>query len=433
MDFSATALTVLLVVTVCSFLLTVPLALGEGAVSRLTLARAEDLEQDGAKAAAKLWELAENRREVLFYLRSFRAFVTVAAVASVALAASRLGWRWWLVFAAVLVLGWILLVVVTLPWNRLGQRYPEGVLRALAGFLYWIWSGARPFAGMMKAARGPSSQTEQEARDEAAEELREMVDQLGEPDSIEEADREIIRSVFEMGRTLVREVMVPRVDMVSIGAAQSLDEALTLFVRSGYSRVPVVGDDADDVRGVLYLKDVLRRVHEDPSPDSAARQMLAEQAMREVRFIPEMKLVDDTLRDMQENRYHMAVLVDEYGLVAGLVTLEDLVEEVIGEVSDEHDHAEAEPEALPDGTWLVPARLPLVDLNDLLDLEIADEDIDTVGGLLTKALGHVPLVDEAAQVEGLELRAVAAEGRRRQISKVSVRMVSEVLGDEESE
>ena len=195
----------------------------------------------------------------------------------------------------------------------------------------------------------------------------------------------------------------------------------------------MVGDDADDVRGVLYLKDVLRRVHEDPSPDSAARQMLAEQAMREVRFIPEMKLVDDTLRDMQENRYHMAVLVDEYGLVAGLVTLEDLVEEVIGEVSDEHDHAEAEPEALPDGTWLVPARLPLVDLNDLLDLEIADEDIDTVGGLLTKALGHVPLVDEAAQVEGLELRAVAAEGRRRQISKVSVRMVSEVLGDEESE
>ena len=111
MDFSATALTVLLVVTVCSFLLTVPLALGEGAVSRLTLARAEDLEQDGAKAAAKLWELAENRREVLFYLRSFRAFVTVAAVASVALAASRLGWRWWLVFAAVLVLGWILLVI----------------------------------------------------------------------------------------------------------------------------------------------------------------------------------------------------------------------------------------------------------------------------------------------------------------------------------
>lgn len=426
MQFSELAGVILMLIATVSFGMAVPLSLGEGALSRLSVASAQDLAEEGAKHARKISQLAENRRLILASLRACRSFVTTAAVGCGALLGAQLPLSWWLVAFLIVAVGTFLLVVLTLPWNRLGRRYPNTVVRYLAPFLVMVWNVGKPFGLMLRAARGPSSQTDQEARDEVAEDLREMVDQMGEPDTIEDADREMIWSVFEMGRTLVREVMVPRVDMVTIESHKTLDKALTLFVRSSYSRVPVIGEDADDIRGILYLKDVLRRVNSDP----AARQMTAEQAMREAKFIPETNLADDTLRDMQQNSYHMALLVDEYGLIAGLVTLEDLVEEVIGEVSDEHDHAEREPELQPDGSWVVPARFPLVDLNDLLGCAIDDEDVDTVGGLLTKAVGVVPLVGAFASIEGLELRAVEAEGRRRQVSAISVRVVPPVLDED---
>ena len=426
MQFSDVAGAVLALIATVSFGLAVPLSLGEGALSRLSVASAQDLAEEGAKHARKISQLAENRRLVLASLRACRSFVTTAAVGCGALLGAQLPFSWWLVAILIVAVGTFLLVVLTLPWNRLGRRYPNTVVRYLAPFLVMVWNVGKPFGLMLRAARGPSSQTDQEARDEVAEDLREMVDQMGEPDTIEDADREMIWSVFEMGRTLVREVMVPRVDMVTIESHKTLDKALTLFVRSSYSRVPVIGEDADDIRGILYLKDVLRRVNSDP----ATRQMTAEQAMREAKFIPETNLADDTLRDMQQNSYHMALLVDEYGLIAGLVTLEDLVEEVIGEVSDEHDHAEREPELQQDGSWIVPARFPLVDLNDLLGCAIDDEDVDTVGGLLTKAVGVVPLVGAFASIEGLELRAVEAEGRRRQVSAISVRVVPPMLDED---
>lgn len=426
MHFSELAGVILMLIATVSFGMAVPLSLGEGALSRLSVASAQDLAEEGAKHARKISHLAENRRLILASLRACRSFVTTAAVGCGALLGAQLPLSWWLVAILIVAVGTFLLVVLTLPWNRLGRRYPNTVVRYLAPFLVMVWNVGKPFGLMLRAARGPSSQTDQEARDEVAEDLREMVDQMGEPDTIEDADREMIWSVFEMGRTLVREVMVPRVDMVTIESHKTLDKALTLFVRSSYSRVPVIGEDADDIRGILYLKDVLRRVNSDP----AARQMTAEQAMREAKFIPETNLADDTLRDMQQNSYHMALLVDEYGLIAGLVTLEDLVEEVIGEVSDEHDHAEREPELQPDGSWVVPARFPLVDLNDLLGCAIDDEDVDTVGGLLTKAVGVVPLVGAFASIEGLELRAVEAEGRRRQVSAISVRVVPPMLDED---
>lgn len=426
MIISEAAYVVLSAVAVLAFLLAVPLSVAEGAMTRLSVASAEDIGETGAKYARRIKEFAENRRIVLTYLRAERAFVTTAAIGCGALLASQLALSWWLVALLVVGVGAVLLVLVTFPGNRLGRRYPNSVLRYLAPFVILAWDLGKPFGTLTRLAQGPSSQTDQEARDEVAEDLREMVDQMGEPDTIEDADREMIWSVFEMGRTLVREVMVPRVDMVTIDFDKSLDKALTLFVRSGYSRIPVVGEDADDVRGILYLKDVLRRVNQ----DGAARTMTAGQAMREAKFIPETNLADDTLREMQQGSYHMALLVDEYGLIAGLVTLEDLVEEVIGEVADEHDHAEMEPELQTDGSWVVPARFPLVDLNDLLGTEIDDEDVDTVGGLLTKAIGVVPLVGAFAQTEGLELRAVEAEGRRRQVSAISVRVVPPVIDED---
>lgn len=418
MIFSPVAYAVLGLVAAVSFLVTAPLSLSEGAMTRLTLASAKDLEEAGAKHAAAIQRLAEHRREVLAYIRSTRSVTVSAGLGSSALLASQIPWLWWVVALALTVIGALVLMLLTLPANWAGRRYPETTIRYLAGFITRVWQLGKPIGGLWKSARGPAAQTDQEARDEVANDLREMVDQMGEPDTIEAEDREMIWSVFEMGRTLVREVMVPRVDMVTIEAGKPLEKALTLFVRSGFSRIPVVGEDSDDVRGILYLKDVLRRIHEDET--GASRLMTAEQAQREAQFIPETNLVDDTLREMQKGAYHMAFLVDEYGVIAGLVTLEDLVEEVIGEVSDEHDHDEREPEAQPDGSWIVAARMPLVDLNDLLGTEVEDEDVDTVGGLLTKAVGMVPLVGAEAEVAGLRLRAVEATGRRRQVTAVQV-------------
>lgn len=421
MIFSPIAYAVLGLVATVSLLVTVPLSLSDGAMTRLSLASAKDLEEAGAKHATQIRHLAEHRHEVLAYIRSTRSVTVAAGLVSVTLLASQIPWLWWVVALGLTVFTAAMLVVLTLPAAWAGRRYPDTIIRYLAGFITRVWQAGRPLGQLWRAARGPAAQTDQEARDEVADDLREMVDQMGEPDMVEAEDREMIWSVFEMGRTLLREVMVPRVDMVTVDAETTLDEALTLFVRSGFSRLPVVGEDADDVRGILYLKDVLRRIHEDET--GASRLMTAAQAQREAKFIPETNLVDDTLREMQQGIYHMAFLVDEYGLIAGLVTLEDLVEEVIGEVSDEHDHSEREPEAQPDGSWIVAARMPLVDLNDLLGTEIEDEDVDTVGGLLTKAVGVVPLVGARAEVAGLELCAVEAGGRRHQVSAVQVRVI----------
>lgn len=417
MLLTSTAYVVLLLMALAALLLLIPNSLGEGAVTRLSMAGAQDLAEAGVKNARQIETIAASRRQVLAYLRSFRAVAVTAAVGCLALLASQIPWAWWIVTLLLLIVGAAVIVLLTLPWNWIGRRYPLAVVRYLAGYMTLVWNLGKPLGRLWDVMRGPSGLTDQEARDEVADDLREMVDQMGEPDVIEDEDREMIRSVFEMGRILVREVMVPRVDMVTIDHETSLEEALTLFVRSGFSRIPVVGEDTDDVRGVLYLKDVLRRI----TDDATARSLCAEQAMREPKFIPEMVLVDDALRDMQAGSYHMAILVDEYGLIAGLVTLEDLVEEVIGEVNDEHDHAESEPAQQPDGSWVVPARLPLVDLNDLLGTEIDDEDVDTVGGLLTKAIGMVPLVGSSADIAGLTLKAIAAQGRRHQVSLIEVR------------
>lgn len=418
---SPVAYVVLGLVAAISLLLTLPLSLSEGAMTRLSLANAKDLEEAGAKHAPAIQRLAEHRHEVLGYVRATRSVTVAAGLVSATLLASQIPGPWWAVALGLTIFAAAVLVGLTLGSIRAQRRYPDTVIRYLAGFITLVWRIGNPAGQLWRAKHSPTAPTEQEARDEVANDLREMVDQIGEPDSIEAEDREMIWSVFEMGRTLLREVMVPRVDMVTVEAGTSLEDALTLFVRSGFSRIPVVGEDADDVRGILYLKDALRRIHEDDT--GASRHMTAEQASREAKFIPETNLVDDTLREMQTGSYHMALLVDEYGLIAGLVTLEDLVEEVIGEVSDEHDHSEREPEAQADGSWIVAARMPLVDLNDLLGTEIEDEDVDTVGGLLTKAVGMVPLVGAQAVIDGLELRAVEAEGRRRQVSAVAVRVI----------
>ena len=313
-----------------------------------------------------------------------------------------------------------LLFVSFLP-AQWGARNPEGVALAGTGFsarLASLSHLADPLLTRVRSSRPTPAPTEAQVRAELISDLREIVDEVGEPESFEEEDRDMVRSVLDLGHTLVREVMVPRTDMVTIDADTSAPSALHLFVRSGFSRVPVVGDDVDDIRGILYFKDLVSRWE----ATGGALDMRAEQMMRPAEYAVEMKPADDMLRQMQAERFHMAIVIDEYGGVAGLVTLEDILEEVVGELTDEHDRHSIEPEEIEPGTWRVPARYPISELGELLDREIEDEDVDSVGGLLAKAIGRVPLPGATGTLAGVSMTAEEARGRRRQVSTILCRL-----------
>jgi CBS domain containing-hemolysin-like protein len=241
----------------------------------------------------------------------------------------------------------------------------------------------------------------------------------------------MIHSVFELGDTIAREVMVPRTDVVYIERNKSVRQAMALALRSGFSRIPVIGENVDDVVGVVYLKDLVRRSQGTHDPKNGPR---VEELMRAATFVPESKPVDELLREMQAQRTHMAIVVDEYGGFAGLVTIEDILEEIVGEIADEHDAPERPPvEELPDGAYRVTARLPVEDLAELFDAELPEDDgVETVGGLLARALGRVPIEGSEAEVGGLKLVAESLGGRRNRIDTLLVcRVPEEASGEEE--
>ena len=392
------------------------LSAGESALLRFTRAAADDLVEEGRRGAARVRRLAEHRPRVLGALSVARVAVDMLAAVLITLAASGLVRAWWQVLALALLANIILLgVVVGFSPRTYGRRNPAGTLLALGGLLTWVdVLGAPQRRLLSRTRRTEATPTDAETREAVNEDLREMIDEIGETDTIEDEDREMMRSVVELGQTLVREVMVPRTDMVTIDAHKPASAAMRLFIRSGYSRVPVIGEDADDVRGILYLKDVLRRLAAHPEHEELAVAGF----VREAEYVPEMKPADDLLREMQTGRFHMALAVDEYGGTAGLVTMEDLLEEVVGELTDEHDPELPEVVEVAPGTYRVPARLALDELGELFDLEIDDDDVDTVGGLLTKAIGRVPLPGAAGDTQGVHLQAEEAAGRRRQVSTI---------------
>lgn len=392
------------------------LSAGESALLRFTRAAADDLIEEGRRGAARVRRLAEHRTRVLGALSVARVAVDMLAAVLITLAASGLVRAWWQVLALALLANIILLgVVVGFSPRTYGRRNPAATLLALGGLLTWVDLLAAPQRRLVSRTRRPeSAPTDAETREAVNEDLREMIDEIGETDTIEDEDREMMRSVVELGQTLVREVMVPRTDMVTIDAHKPASAAMRLFIRSGYSRVPVIGEDADDVRGILYLKDVLRRLAAHPEHEALAVAGFA----RDAEYVPETKPADDLLREMQTGRFHMALAVDEYGGTAGLVTMEDLLEEVVGELTDEHDPELPEVVEVAPGTYRVPARLALDELGELFDLEIDDDDVDTVGGLLTKAIGRVPLPGAAGDTQGVHLQAEEATGRRRQVSTI---------------
>ncbi|HET7482418.1 MAG TPA: hemolysin family protein [Actinomycetota bacterium] len=246
-------------------------------------------------------------------------------------------------------------------------------------------------------------------------EIRHMVDVAEDEEEIEEEERELIHSIFEFGDTVVREVMVPRPDMVTIPASSSLADALATIVEAGYSRIPLYEGDNDNIVGVLYAKDALKRIHESTS-DVKVRSLARHPA-----FVPEQKKVAELLREMQNERVHMAIVVDEYGGTAGLVTIEDLIEEIVGEIVDEYDQEEPLVEPIDDLTIRVDAKMPIDEVNELLGAELPHEEWDTVGGLVFGLTGRVPTQGERVKFDSLEFTTERVAGRR--IQKVVIRKV----------
>ena len=245
-------------------------------------------------------------------------------------------------------------------------------------------------------------------------ELREVVDLAQQRGVVADDERRMIQSVFELGDTPAREVMVPRTEMVWIENDKTAGQATSLAVRSGHSRIPVIGENVDDVVGVVYLKDLVERTY---YSNNGGRDTKVSDVMRQAVFVPDSKPLDALLREMQRDRNHMALLVDEYGAIAGLVTIEDVLEEIVGEIADEYDTDEVAPvEELGDKRYRVSARLPIEDLSELYDIEFdEDMDVDTVGGLLALELGRVPLPGAEVTWDGLQLRAEGGRDHRGRV------------------
>jgi CBS domain containing-hemolysin-like protein len=351
-------------------------------------------------------------------LRFWRVWFEMAAAVAVAVVMHSLLDNVWLAgLAATGIMAVIGFVLVGVSPRQLGRAHSGSVVRfsaPLIRFLCWILGpipGWLVAIGSIVAPGAPSG-------DDAffsEEEFRELVDRATESDMIEDSEAELIQSVFDFGDTLVRSVMVPRTDIVSIESGSSLEQAMTLFLRSGYSRIPVIGENADQIRGILYLKDVAAALHR---PDQPSGRQDVDTLAREARFVPESKPVSDLLSELQQESTHVAVVIDEYGGTAGLVTLEDLIEEIVGEIVDEYDSTGAEVTDLGDGTYRVSSRMSIDDLGELFDIDLDDDEVDTVGGLLAKALGKVPIVGSAVEVDGISLKADRLEGRRNRVSHI---------------
>ena len=262
-------------------------------------------------------------------------------------------------------------------------------------------------------------------------ELRDLVDQAHERGLVESDEHEMIHSVFELGDTLVRELMVPRTDMVWIEKDKTLRQGLSLALRSGYSRIPVVGESIDKIIGIAYVKDLARRAldHHD-----AEQNEKIEQHMRAATFVPENKMADDLLREMQRNQIHLAIVVDEYGGTAGIITIEDILEEIVGEIADEFDDGEEGFTWLNDDKARAKASLHIEDLADELKIEISREDfqdVDTIGGLMAQKLGRVPIAGSTISMHGWSITSERPLGRRRRISSVLIERLESEVEDHE--
>ncbi|SDT67539.1 hemolysin family protein [Actinoplanes derwentensis] len=405
----------------------------DAALATVSYARASELDREGRRGAGALAAVASDvvrYVNLLLLLRLLCELTATTLVALVAVDTWGVGWQAALVSAGAMTL--VSFVVVGVAPRTLGRQHAYAVGRATAPLVRWLGKVLNPLAKLLILIGNAVTPGKgfPEGPFGSQVELRELVDLAEQRGVVEHGEREMIHSVFGLGDTIAREVMVPRTEMVWIEAPKTLQQALFLFLRSGFSRIPVIGESVDDVLGVLYLKDVIRRTQ---NGDPNAISQPVDEAMRPANFVPESKPVDDLLSEMQAARNHLVIVVDEYGGTAGLVTIEDILEEIVGEITDEYDVERPPIEHLEDGAVRVTARLPIEDLGSVFGVELPADEVETVGGLLAQTLGRVPIPGAFAEVEGLHLTAEGTTGRRNRIDSVLVRRVRPEPAEQQDE
>jgi CBS domain containing-hemolysin-like protein len=397
----------------------------EAALSRVSRTASEDLEREGRRGAGRLREVLEDPARYLNLLTLLRVTCELVATVLVTVAMLDLIDRVWVaMLAASVTMIVVSYIAIGVSPRTLGRQHPAPIALAAARLVHPLARFLGPLPQLLILV-GNALTPGKGFRDgpfASEAELRELVDLAEENQLIEDRERAMIHSVFELGDTIVREVMVPRTDVVFIERDKTLRQALSLALRSGFSRIPVIGEGTDDVLGVAYLKDLVRRTYVHRDGESVET---VDSVMRPAVFVPESKPVDELLREMQAQQTHVAIVVDEYGGTAGLVTIEDVLEEIVGEITDEYDVETALVEALPDGALRVSARLHVDELAERLGVELEDDDVDTVGGLLAKELGRVPIPGAQVWVQGIEITAEETQGRRNRIGTLLVRRVED--------
>jgi len=415
----------------------------ETAITRVSRTRVDELRKEGngnQKRAALLLTVLEDRPRyvnVLFFLSTIANVTAVVLVGYVAVRALTRGdgWSSWVallvVIAIMVVIAYVGLGVAP---RTLGRQHADRIALIAARPTRFLASVLGPVTNLLILignALTPGKGFREGPFDTAAE-LREMVDLARADSLIEDDESKMLHSVFDLGTTFAKEVMVPRTEMVFIEQHKSLRQAISLSLRSGFSRIPVIGESSDDIVGVVYLKDMVRRTFEHRD---AERDENVESLMRSAYFVPDSKPADELLRDMQTARVHLAIVVDEYGGTAGLVTIEDILEEIVGEIADEYDTAAPEVSRLDDDRVRIMARMNVDDFAELIDIEIDSEEegVDTVLGLMAKRLGRVPIPDAEVVEAGWQLVAERGAGRRNRIGTILATRIARPEDDDETD
>jgi CBS domain containing-hemolysin-like protein len=416
---------ILLAIVVVCVLLAALVTAAEAALAAISKSRAEGLVDEGRRGANRLLLIAQDPAPYVNTSFLLRILLEVVATVITALLFFEHFTQTWerLLYPGLTMLA-VSFILLSVAPRTLGRQHADSVALAAAapiGALATVFAPISQVLILIGNALTPGKGfTEGPFTSEA--ELRELVDMAEARELIEAGEREMIHSVFELGDTIVKEVMVPRTEMVYIEASKTLRQALSLALRSGFSRIPVIADDVDDVVGVLYLKDVMRRLYDNPKAETSEK---VASLMRPPTFCPDSKPVDELLHEMQLNRSHVVIVIDEFGGTAGLATIEDVLEEIVGEIVDEYDDEVAPVTQLAEGRFRVSARLGVEDLGELFGLKVDDDDVDTVLGLMAKELDKVPIPGSVVTWNGIELTAERGESRRHTIQTVLASQASD--------
>ncbi len=412
----------LLVVVVVFVLLSAFFALAETGLTRMNRVKATALQEEGRRGATALYKLIERPERAINPVLFLLLLCNTVAATLVGVVAGHAFGAIGVVVATAVEVVFIFVLAEAMPKTWAVQHTERAALIAAPVVsavikvppIRWVTSGLIALSNFFLPGKGIK-----QGPYVSEQELLAMADAAAQDAVIEREERLLIHSIIDFGDTVVREVMVPRTDMVAVESVAGISDVIEIAIAAGFSRIPVYGQNIDDIVGVLFLKDLMRAEREGKG------QRPVSEIMRDAYFVPETKKVSSLMREMQSQKFHQAIVVDEYGGTAGIVTLEDLIEELVGEIEDEYDVQESPVEQLPDGTLRVNARMPIDEVNELLGAELPEGDWDTVGGLVYSLLGHVPTEGETVESDGHRLTVERVQGRRIGRVRISKSPVTE--------